>query len=237
MIILAAALAIFQSTGTACVPIGRTNDQGWMKRHEAICAAAKQVQPQLVMLGDSITHCWGGPPDTGENFGKRGQKPWDEYLLQYKPVNMGISGDRTNQVLWRIEHGCLDDIHPRCLFLMIGTNNLGDTSALETVRGIRTVIKAIRKKLPLTVVVVESLLPRQELLTEPSNKVQAVNAVLPKVAREEGCLFVDLDPVFAEADGHYKRDLYIDPVHPNPAGYEAWGKFMKNLLPELFKDP
>ena len=75
----------------------------WTLRNDAVNERVKQGNVDLLMIGDSITHSWEGG----------GKKYWDKYYEQRNAVNMGFSGDRTQHVLWRLQHGHLEGISPK----------------------------------------------------------------------------------------------------------------------------
>src|SRR5262249_39818380 len=89
------------------------------KRHEGFVELAKKGGIEFLFLGDSITEGWRGPP---------GQEAWRKLFEPLHAANFGIGGDRTQHVLWRIENGELEGIHPKLAVLMIGTNNLGSNT-------------------------------------------------------------------------------------------------------------
>ena len=82
-------------------------------RHRAFNERVKQGNVDLIFIGDSITHSWEG----------NGKKNWDQYYDKRNAVNMGFGGDTTQHVIWRLEHGEIDNISPKVAVLMIGTNN------------------------------------------------------------------------------------------------------------------
>ncbi len=88
---------------------------GTEKRHESFNEISKKGEAQLVFLGDSITHGWEG----------KGKAVWENHWAPLKAANFGIGGDRTEHVLWRLEHGNFDGLKPKAIVLMIGTNNTG----------------------------------------------------------------------------------------------------------------
>ena len=114
----------------------------WMKRHEEFVAVAKQGNVDLLFLGDSITDAWrAGEP----------KKTFDELFSAFRPANFGISGDRTQHLLWRLRNGELDGIQPKCCVVMIGTNNLGQRdpeAAASAIAGIKAVLAEIQAKCP-----------------------------------------------------------------------------------------
>lgn len=124
----------------------------WMPRHRAILDRLAQGNVDLLMIGDSITHGWE----------QRGKEIWDEYYAPRKAVNLGFSGDRTENVLWRLENGELENIQPKLAVLMIGTNNSGGEtySAEQIADGIKAIVCTLRTKLPNTKVLILGIFPR-----------------------------------------------------------------------------
>ncbi|MEN6302888.1 MAG: GDSL-type esterase/lipase family protein, partial [Armatimonadia bacterium] len=102
-----------------CTPLKRVD---WADAyHQAMLVREKKPDLQLVFLGDSITMMW------RSQSGYEGGTPvWEQYYAPRKAGNFGISGDRTEHILWRItEGGDLDGLNPRVLVLLIGINNYG----------------------------------------------------------------------------------------------------------------
>ena len=103
----------------------------------------------VIFLGDSITHGW------------EGQKAWQEHFGTFKPVNLGISGDQTGHVLWRITDGHeLDHLKPKVAVIMIGTNNIGGHSAQQIAGGIKAIVEELKQQKPGIKVLVLGVFPR-----------------------------------------------------------------------------
>ena len=115
-----------------------------MKRHEQFNQKVKANQGNidLIFVGDSITQGWEG----------QGKDVWEKYYSHRKPLNLGIGGDRTQHVLWRLDNGNIEGIQPKVAVVMIGTNNSGNdrNSAGEIVDGIKAIVSKLRRKLPET---------------------------------------------------------------------------------------
>ena len=101
-------VAAQEKANDAIVPAPREGN--WMKRHDSFNERVKQGNVDLVFIGDSITQGW-------ENAGK---KVWDEFYGKRNAMNLGIGGDRTQHVLWRLDHGNVDGIKPKLAVLKIG---------------------------------------------------------------------------------------------------------------------
>jgi lysophospholipase L1-like esterase len=201
--------------------------------HQMFLDRARAAPVGLLFLGDSITEAWWNVPDF-----------WWERYGAHQPANFGISGDRTQNVIWRLEHGALDRITPRVVVLMIGTNNTGDNSAAEIVAGIDRILGLIREKSPRTKVLLLGIFPRgprqswdgkPEDWRERMAVIRAVNAQLP--ARDDGSLvrFLDIGPVFLDAQGKISGALMPDQLHLSDAAYKLWANAMQPLLDTLLR--
>jgi lysophospholipase L1-like esterase len=103
----------------------------------------------VIFLGDSITHGW------------EGQKAWQEYFGSFKPVNLGIGGDQTGHVLWRITDGHeLDNLKPKSAVIMIGTNNTSGHTAEQIAGGIKAIVEELKKQKPDIKILVLGVFPR-----------------------------------------------------------------------------
>ena len=122
-----------------------------MSRHNDQLKAANREQAKVVFLGDSIIDGWRMSPSYKQHFSA------------YTPLNLGISGEYTQNLLWRIEHGALDGLSPKAVVVMIGVNNLGGGfSAQQTAKGVRAVLVAVQGKLPGAPILLLSILPAGE---------------------------------------------------------------------------
>ncbi len=145
---------------SAIVPASRTTPANWVARHEGFLAQAKEGKFDLIFIGDSITDGWR----------KRGLEVWNKYYAPRHALNLGIGGDRTQHVLWRIEHGELDGLKPKAVVLMIGTNNTGKekdgsprNSTAEVIEGVTAVVKKIRTALPDSKLLLLAIFPGEPL--------------------------------------------------------------------------
>ena len=115
--------------------------------HEQFLDQARKGNIDLLFLGDSITQGW------------HNNEVWKRFYGPRHAANFGIGGDRTQHVLWRIENGEIDGIHPRVAVLMIGTNNAGSNSADEIAAGVTAIVQELRKRLPETKVLLLGVFP------------------------------------------------------------------------------
>ena len=150
-------------------------------RHKAQCEALLTNSPELVFIGDSITARW--PAELlKEKFGA------------FRPANLGMGGDGIQNVLWRLQNGITDKIHPKVIVLLIGTNNItaGQTPD-EIAQGIGSLLKAIQGKAPASKILLLGILPRGESIKEASNeKIRQTNAKLALLADNSRVFYLDV---------------------------------------------
>ncbi len=202
----------------ATTPAAQDRDQSTSNgstRHEQTLAHLRNHKPEIVMLGDSITQDWGGEPAAPIT---RSQTTWNQAFGARAVANLGCGSDRTENVLWRIDHGELDGIDPKQVVVMIGTNNLELDTPEQVLAGIDAICRRIHTKLPATRILVLGILPRkdQSLLKADLDK---VNYLLQTRLHPRTYIDVlDLGNKFRNADGKPNESLFADPVHPNQAG-------------------
>ena len=128
------------------------NDAWWQQRHESMNARVKKGNVDLIFIGDSITHGWEGG----------GKDVWQQFYGNRNAVNLGIGGDQTCHVLWRLDHGNIDGISPKLAVIMIGTNNAGNAaqSAEQIAAGVKAIVDKLRTKLPQTKILLLAIFPR-----------------------------------------------------------------------------
>ena len=215
---------------SATNPVPR--EGGWVKRHEGFVKIAQTGGINLLFLGDSIT----------DNWRTRGSNVWNTYYGGRQAANFGIGGDRAEHVLWRIDHGELDGIHPQVVVLMIGTNNTGKNkdgtprnSNPEIIAGVRAVVGRIREKLPASKILLLAIFPRGTLDNPQRAQVALINTVIAKLADGDKVRFLDIGPQFLEADGTLPKSLMPDLLHPNAAGYKIWADAMEPTLAAMLR--
>jgi beta-glucosidase len=204
-----------------------------MKRHEAKLAEiarrkAAGERTELVFIGDSITHHW------------EEQQPelWKEFYGKYNALDLGYGGDRTENVLWRLQHGEIDGIAPKVAVLMIGTNNTGFRQEAPDLlyAGIKRDVEEIRKRLPHTKILLLAIFPRGE---KPDDNLRVinekVNTMLPKLADGKHVFFLNMNKAFLAPDGTLSKNIMPDLLHPNAEGYKIWQREMQPELDKLMR--
>ncbi len=220
----------------AIQPVPR--EGGWMQRHESFNQISKMGEAQLVFLGDSITQGWQGS----------GKDPWNKTWAPMKAANFGISGDRTEHVLWRLQNGNFDGLNPKLIVLMIGTNNTGHqgrsmpehdnaifTSTPEqTAAGIKAILDLLGTKLPETKVLVLGIFPRGATADDAMRKQNvAANLLIANMADGKRIFFKDISDAFLKPDGTLPREVMPDLLHLSPQGYQLWSDAIEPTVREL----
>lgn len=201
----------------------------WMPRHEAKLTEEGREDARLLFIGNSITHGW-------ENTGK---EVWEEYYTDYGGYNIGFSGDRTENVLWRFEHGELEGINPELAILMIGTNNTGHRQdpAECTTAGIEMILNEIKDRLPETKILLLAIFPRE---ASPDGELRQlnneINQKIEKFADGEDVHFLNINDTFLDENGILSEEIMPDLLHPNEYGYRLWAEAMQPKIVELLTD-
>ena len=149
---------------------------------------------------------------------------------------LGFGGDRTENVLWRLQHGEIDGIAPKVAVLMIGTNNTGHRAENPetTAAGIKRLLGEIRQRLPKTRVLLLAVFPRGE---KPDDFLRGinrrVNQLIAGYADGRDVHFLDIGAALLQPDGTLSKDVMPDLLHPNERGYEIWQRAMAPTLQKL----
>ncbi len=226
-LLLIAVLLVQDLPGAKAAP----KDANWVKRHEGFAAEARKGECDLLFLGDSITDAWRGKP----------KAIFDATFGAYKPLNFGISGDRTQHVLWRIQNGEMEAIKPKGVILMIGTNNIGQSKDPEkpesAIGGVKAIVAEIHKRCSTAKVLLLGVFPRGE---KPDNafraQIKEINAAIAKL--DDGgktVQFLDLGEKFLAADGSISKEIMPDFLHLSEKGYQIWADAIKEPLAKLMK--
>jgi len=208
--------------------IPATRGESWMRRHESFNQRAQQGNVDLIFIGDSITQSWEGDPPRG------GKQVWAEFYGQRNAVNLGISGDRTQHVLWRLENGNLEGIKPKLAVLMIGTNNSASNTSEQIAAGVKAIVEKLRAKLPSTRILVLAIFPTG---SNPSSRLrrtnEGANEIIQGLADNQMIFFLDIGPRFLATDGTLSREVMPDLLHLNEASYRTWAESIEPQVKEL----
>jgi lysophospholipase L1-like esterase len=208
------------------IPVTQHRDAAiydWETRHNEILTRNKLHPPNLVLIGNSITHYWAGEP-TAPLAG--GVESWKKFFATQDAVNLGFGWDRIENVLWRMYHGELDNISPGQIVLMIGTNNLQFDSDKEIIEGLKFLIKAIKTKQPSANILLMGVLPRRDM----EARIAKVNTRLSTVKFDSKVQYADAGKFFLKSDQKIDESLFSDGLHPNEQGYKRLGEFISKHI-------
>ena len=195
----------------------------WRKRlfeHRVSICANTNKYFDLVLCGDSITHNW-------EGWGK---PVFEEYFSNYKTLNLGYGGDKTQHLLWRLQNGELDGYKAKLVAVMIGTNNVEDP-AEDVAAGIKASLDVIREKQPEAKILLMPIFPRDK---QPTNerrvKNEKVNEMIKNYADGEKIVWLDFNKKLMQEDGTLSEEVFPDLLHPNEKGYRVWAEAVKPFI-------
>ncbi len=217
-------------TNLAIIPVPRTGQI--TNRQTQVLQRAKEASGEydLEFIGDSITQGW-------ESNGK---KIWAEFYGQRKCLNFGVSGDRTEHVLWRFENGQLDGVKAKVAIVMIGTNNSNknkdgtDTyTDADILEGVTAFVQQIRARQPESNVLLLGIFPRAKVFSPQRGRLLEINQALAKLDDGQHIFYFDFGSQLIEKDGSIAKTIMPDALHPNEAGYKIWANAMEPKLKEL----
>ena len=198
-------------------PVSR--ESGASARQNLVLERANTSHAQVVLIGDSITEGWEGARDQLQSLvGLR------------SAANLGVGGDRTQHVLWRLQQAPLMSVNPKVIVLMIGTNNIYDDSADDIVAGIRAITALMNQQCPNAEILVLDIPPRGDPMDSARAKIAQINAELAQGEWPGHARFVRVGNQFLGADGALDRADLPDLLHFSQKGYAMWAAAIK---PEL----
>jgi len=212
-------------SNTAVIPVSRT---GSITNRQNLVLQRARENPgayDIEFIGDSIMQGWEG----------RGKNVWTEYYGNRKVINMSVSGDRTQHVLWRFENGQLDGIKAKAAVVMIGTNNSNnnDNSEADILEGVTAIVQQIRTRQPDTKIILLGIFPRGQTFSTQRGKILQVNEALAKLDDGKNIFYIDFGSQLIEPDGTISKSIMPDYLHPNEAGYKIWAAATEPKLKEL----
>lgn len=205
----------------------------WLDTHARLVDHVKENSGDVdfLLVGDSITQQWGSPLD-----GKPMNAAWVEQFSDAKVVNIGIGGDKSQNVLWRLDHGGVDGLEPKCIVLMIGNNNMffvPETGVDPAANGVKACVDNLCRRFPETPLVVVKILPAHEPGNDFYENIKKTNAALDrlKIENDKKVHVLDLTPDFVDDDGAVKAELFAaDKIHLSEAGYSRYARKLRSFI-------
>jgi lysophospholipase L1-like esterase len=189
------------------------------ERAKWIDQAVKSTRYSILFFGDSLTEGWDATV-------------WQQSLAARGALNAGVSGDRTDNLSWRLENGNLGGPPPTAVVVLIGTNDLAYGRSPElTADGIRTTLEALRQPFPEARILLLGLLPREESPTAPLRVATTrVNHLIRDCADGRHIFYADIGDVLLDGGGHLPAAIAPDGLHFTARGYSL---LASRLDPEL----
>jgi beta-glucosidase len=208
---------------------GHFGGDSWLKLHEAHVQTvlANPGPVDVLLVGDSITIQWG--------------ESWQKHFPDAKAINIGIGGDKTQNVLWRLDHGGVEGIDPKVIVLMIGNNNMfftPETGIEAAAKGIQMCVANVRDQFPKADVILAKILPCHAPGKTFYEDIKKTNDALDplKIDSDPKVRILDLTNDFLNADGTIKKTLYTpDNIHLSLAGYSLYAERLKPLIDKSLK--
>ncbi len=199
-------------------PVARGDRRG-LERLERINQAVNNTPYSVLFLGDSLTEGWD-------------PALWERSLAPRGVLNAGISGDFTDHILWRLEHGNLAGPPPKAVILLIGTNDLAAHRSPElTADGIRANLVLLRERLPEARILLLGLLPREQSPDAPLRRAAAqVNSLIRDCADGEHIVYAEIGDVLLDSDGRLSVAVSPDWLHFSERGYALLASRIEPVL-------
>jgi lysophospholipase L1-like esterase len=244
----AAALALVVASTTAAPadrgdrPAPRT-DRNSQIAHARLVEKARHGGIDVYFEGDSITRRWGASDPQYRDF----LLNWRRNFFGWNAANFGWGGDTVQNVLWRLDNGELDDVHPKVIVLMAGTNNVGPAVRQsvnfaiveEVTSGISAILGVMQRKAPEAVVIVMGITPRRDSNggTSVMPTIDAINRQIAASADGRRVRFLSINDRLATADGTLVEGVTVDGLHLSLTGYQVWADALKPIFTEILGPP
>jgi lysophospholipase L1-like esterase len=222
-------------TAAASVPAPRV-DPNSATAHKQLLDKAAKGGIDVYFEGDSIVRRWGATdyPELLAN--------WKQNFYGWNAADFAWGGDRTQNILWRLENGELDNVNPKVIVLQAGANNVGsqpgDAAKVDDiVAGITRIVELLRAKAPNAAIVLTAIFPRNDNLAVVPEIVR-INASLARLADGRHVRFLNINDKLADKDGRLLDGMMnADGLHPTLKGYQVWADALKPILRELLGPP
>ena len=220
-------------------PAPRT-DANSAKAHQQLLAKRTAGKIDVYFVGDSITRRWGtSDPAYADLYAN-----WKANFTGWNAADFGWGADKTQHMLWRLQHGELDGVNPKVVVVLAGTNNvgratpLGDTRARagEVARGVSALVREIRQRAPDATVVVTGITARDD---NPAVMpvVDQANQEISRLADGKTVRYININPQLTLPDGRLREGMAHDGLHLTPKAYQVWADALKPILTGILGPP
>ena len=228
----------------AATPTSRIETGWWRARHQEKLAEIAHRPVDLVWLGDSITQDWElAGPEPWRDF----TPVWQRFYGGRNALNLGFKGDTTSHLLWRMQNGELDGLHPKAAIILIGANNMGRVhwSARQSVAGIDAVVAETKRRLPGTQILLLSVLPsiRNSYVDRTTAAINSDLAAHYGHHEVDGVVYKDVTSLFMK-DGVVDRTQFLDdhltppdpPLHPTAQAQAHLAEVIEPIVARMMGD-
>lgn len=229
-----------QNTAPADCPVQRA-DKNSQIAHTQLLEKARNGRIDVYFLGDSITRRWGTSDEKYKSF----LENWRQNFFGWNAANFGWGGDTTHNILWRIKDGELNNINPKVIVLLAGTNNVGnktpqgdeEAKATDIAKGIKAILDVCRQKAPNAVIVLMGIFPRNDNMAVMP-VINKVNEKIAKFADGKKIRFLNINKKMADKDGKLFQGVTVaDGLHLDVKGYQIWADALKPIFTKLLGLP
>ena len=216
-------------------------DQNSMLAHAELLEKRKKGRIDVYFLGDSITRRWG----TSDEQYKAFLANWRQNFFGWNAADFGWGGDTTQNILWRLQNGELDDVNPKIIVLMAGTNNVGrqspqgpdDPRVADVTRGIKAILDVCRRKAPKATIVLMGITPRNDNMAVMPI-INQINERIAKFADGKKVRYVNINDRLADREGKlYEGMTNRDGLHLDVKGYQVWADALNPIFIRLLGPP
>lgn len=240
LLLMATTLCLAEEPGSADGPGAsdrprERTDANSRAAHRDLLAKTRLGVIDVYFVGDSITRRWGALdyPELLDH--------WRRSFHGWNAANFAWGGDRTQNILWRLQNGELEGVSPRVFVIQAGTNNLGDLAdpaeqAASITAGVTAIVRACRAHEPDALIVLTALFPRRDH-PEYNPVIADVNRRLAGLADGEGIRYIDINDRLRDDDGVLAPIMSEDGLHPGMSAYDIWAEALRPMLAETLGPP
>ena len=193
-----------------------------------VLQASRKPPLDAYFLGDSITEFW---PELGKNV-------WQAEFGRMRVLNCGVSGDTTQNMLYRLTHGEFENVTPKVVVVLAGTNNLSlfpDLEPDDLVRGLQRTVSTLRAKSPSSKILLLSILPSGQPSDPIRERILDTNQRLAALSDGTSVIYLDIFSAFLDARGRFLPAVSQDGTHLTAKGYQVWADSMRPTLRKLLQ--
>jgi lysophospholipase L1-like esterase len=200
--------------------------------------ALKKGRIDVYFVGDSITRRW-----RARDYPKF-LANWNQNFFGWNVANFGWGGDTIQNVLWRLQNGEFETVHPKVIVLLTGTNNVGTASAddarvSDIASGTKALLDTLRDKAPKATIILMGILPRNDG-AEPTAAIPSINKINERIAQfadGKTVRYLNINDKLADNNGKLLDGMSPDGLHLSLKGYQVWANALKPLFTELLGPP